>query len=111
MATQKEKDALEKAQAKAKDKVGGTTAKTIDTIKFKSGSGSGIVFKTLEKAKEPLTMKEIEDRAVKAGLKNPARAKAVTNWFVNNNIAIKDAKGCVALVEKGAVVEAPAEAS
>ena len=87
MTTEKEK--LAEAKAAAKAKVGEKRTVTVDTIKFKKDSGSGIIFAVLQKAKKPLTMTEITERAVKAGLKNPARAKGVANWFAGNNVASK----------------------
>ena len=108
-----EKKKLEEAKAKAKAKVGETKKWDINTIKFQKDSGSGIIFSILDKAKKALTLKDVTERAVKAGLKNPARAKTVANWFVTNGIAVKDEKGGYSLVARTVVeetaVEAPAE--
>jgi len=103
MTTEKEK--LAAAKAKAAEKVGEKRVSSIDTIKFQKNSGSGIVFSVLEKAKKALTLKEVEERAVTAGLKNASRAKLVANWFVTNKIATKDEKGCYSLVPRTAKVE------
>lgn len=107
MATKEEKKAAEEkklAEAKeaAKAKVGDKVKKTVDDITFKKNSGSGIVFGVLDKAKKPLTIAEITERAVEKGLKSPSRAKTVADWFANNGIAMKDEKGCYALVPKKA---------
>ena len=101
MVTEAEQKKLDEAKAAAQDKVGEKTVKTVDTIKFRPNSGSEIVFKVLEKAKKPLSLKEITERSKKAGIKNPARAAAVAKWFCGNNIAIKDDKGLISLKPKG----------
>lgn len=89
MSKQTEKEKLAEAKAKAKEKVGDKKTVTVDTIKFKKNSGSAIIFEVLKRAKKPLTIKELTERAVEAGLKNESRAKVVANWFANNNIATK----------------------
>ena len=93
---------LAAAKEAAKGKVPEKKTQTVDTIKFKKGSGSGIVFDILDKAKKPLTAAEVTERAVKAGIKNPDRAVAVANWFAGNNIVVKDDKDCYSLVERKA---------
>ena len=104
-----EKEKLEAAKATAKDKVGDKVVKTVDTITFKKNSGSAIIFTVLQKAKKPLTLKELTDRAVKAGAKE-SRIKTVANWFANNNIAVK-ADGKYELKPSDAVVEEEAQAA
>jgi len=101
-----EKDELAAAKEKAKGKVAVKKTVTVDTITFKKNSGSGIVFNVLDKAKKPLSVEEVTERAVKAGLKNPDRAKAVADWFAGNNIAIKDDKNCYSLVPRKELAKA-----
>ena len=109
-ATDEEKK-LAAAKEAAKGKVPEKKTPTVDTIKFKKGSGSGIVFEVLDKAKKPLTATEVTERAVKAGIKNPDRAVAVANWFAGNSIAIKNDKDCYSLVERTAPDAAEAKAA
>lgn len=80
-----EKEKLEEAKAKAKQKVGTVS---VDTIKFKKGGGTGIIFEILSKAKGPLSLKELTARAGNKGI-TPSRAKTVANWFASHNIATK----------------------
>lgn len=89
MSTKTEQEKLTAAKADAKEKVGEKATKTIDTIKFRKNSQSGIVFDVLQRAKKPLTLKEITERALKAGVKKESRVKTVANWFANNGIANK----------------------
>lgn len=89
MTKQSEKEKLEAAKAKAKEAVGEKKTVTPDTIKFKKNSGSSIIFGVLQRARKPLTLKELTERAVEAGLKTESRAKTVANWFANNGIANK----------------------
>lgn len=102
--TNSSQEKLDAAKAAAKEKVGEKKTATPDTINFKKGSDSKIVYAVLEKAKKALTIKEIEERAVAKSIKNPGRAKTVANWFVTNGIANKDDKGAIALKPKTPVV-------
>lgn len=111
MPTKSEKEKLDAAKAAAKEKAGDKTVHTVDTIAgtFKKNSGSGIIFGVLQKAKKPLTLKELVERSVKAGAKE-SRVKTVANWFANNNIANK-VDGKYELKPSEAVEEEAAQAA
>ena len=103
---EQESKSIDDLKAQAKTKSGEKREVDINNLTFQKSSGSGIVYMILEKAKKPLTLKEVTERAVEAGLKNPDRAKTVANWFVSNGVATKDPKGCYKLIPKA--VPAPA---
>jgi len=96
-----EQEKLAAAKKAAMEKVGEKRTVTVETIKFKKGSGSEIVFSVLNKAKKPLTLKEITEKSVKIGIKNPARAGAVAKWFANNGIAKTEEDGRYTLLRIG----------
>jgi len=89
MSTKTEQEKLNAAKAQAKESVGKKVKKTVDTITFKKNSQSGIVFEVLQRAKKPLTLQEITERALKAGAKKESRVKTVADWFAGNGLAIK----------------------
>ena len=105
----KEQEKLDAAKAAAKEKAGEKKVVDVNTITFKKNSISGIVFGVLEKAKKPLALEEVVERATKAGSKNPGRSEYVAKWFSKNNIATVDEKGKYALVPRKAAKPAKAE--
>lgn len=104
---QTEKEKLAAAKETASAKVGDKKKVTVDTIKFRSNSGSGAVFQVLKEAKEPLTAEKITELAKKkmASIKD-TRIPTVLGWFKSNNIAVvSDGKYALAPSTAGAQPE------